>query len=363
VDSATGLETDEALGAAVAHALRGSWRVSPPPLAIPDELLARLVPVLLASGAAGLVCRRLDRSVFERGGARVLHDAYRSQALGASMRELEIAAAVSHLRSHGVEALLIKGWAAARAYAEPGLRPPGDIDLCVRKAHLETARAALRAAGTRLTVDLHADAPSYADRTADDLFARSEVVEVAGADVRIPCPEDHLRLMCLHLLRHGAWRPVWLCDVAAAVEGRAPGFRWQECLAGDPRRTKAVACVIGLATRVLGADPTGTPRETREDELPRWLEPAVLRQWGAGAGASARGPLAHRMSDLIRRPLRLREELRLRWRNPIQASFELAAPFNSLPRLPFQLAATLLRAPDFLRQIAERPGRVRARRA
>ncbi len=351
--------TNESLGTAIADALRGSWRASPPPLAITEEGLARLERVLLVSGAAGLVFRRLDPAARESASARALHDAYRSQALRASLREREIAEAVRRLRTEGVEPLLMKGWVAARGYAEPGLRPPGDIDLCVRKEQLETARAVLRDHGTGLAVDLHAGAPSYADRTADDLFARSEKVLVAGVDVSVPCPEDHLRLMCLHLLSHGAWRPVWLCDVAAAVEGRTPGFRWQECLAGDPRRTKAVACVVGLAARLLGADLSGTPGQGREGELPRWLEPAVRRQWAAGAGASAHGPLAHRMSGFLRRPLRLREELRLRWRNPIQASFELAAPFNSLPRLPFQLAATLRRAPDFLRQVTERSRRGR----
>jgi hypothetical protein len=327
-----------------------------------EDRLARLVPALVASGAAGLVCRRLDPTR-QLASARALRDAYRAQALRAALREREVARAVSQLRSRGVEALLIKGWAAARAYAEPGLRPPGDIDLCVRKGQVETARAALRAMDVPLAVDLHEDAPSYADRAVDELFARSEVVQVAGTDVSIPSAPDHLRLMCLHLLSHGAWRPVWLCDVAAAVEARGPGFAWDVCLAGDARRTEALGCVVGLAARLLGADLTGTPWQARAAALPRWLEPAVRRQWGSSAGASAHGPLANRVSGLVRRPRRWRDELRLRWRNPIQASFELAAPFNSLPRLPFQLAATLLRAPEFLRQMADRARRGGSRKA
>src|SRR5438477_4931957 len=318
--------TNDALGSATADALRGSWRASPPALVLDDEHLARLSPSLQASGSAGLVCRRLDAAARERASARGLRDAYRSQAIRASLREREIAEAASRLRAEGIRALLIKGWVAARAYAEPGLRPPGDIDLCVGKDQVEAARAALGPMAG-LILDLHPGAPSYVDRSLDDLVARSEEVPVAGAAVRIPCAEDHLRLMSLHLLGHGAWRPVWLCDVAAAVEARPAAFAWEQCLAGDPRRTEAVACVIALSARLLGADLTGTPWQERAAVLPRWLEPAVRRQWGAGTGASAHGRLADRTSDLVRRPAGLREEIRVRWRNPIQATFELAAPF------------------------------------
>jgi hypothetical protein len=348
------LAAGSAPGAALADALRGSWRAAPPPLAVTEEVLAAIAPALLVNGVAGLVWRRLHRNAQELSRAGVLREAYRFQALRAALREREIAAAVTRLRSHGVEPLLIKGWAAARAYAEPGLRPPGDIDLCVRAAQLEAARAALRTIDAGLLVDLHLEAPSYSDRSAEDLFARSRLVTLGDTNVRVPSAADHLRLMCLHLLSHGAWKPMWLCDVAAAVEAREPDFRWEDCLAGDPRRTDAVLCVIALAGSLLGADLAGTPGEQRSRSLPGWLAPAVLRQWEAGAGASAHGPLVDRLPSLFRRPARLWGELRLRWRNPIQATFELGAPFNGFPRLPLQLAATFRRAPGFVRQAWER---------
>ena len=339
-------------GAALADALRCSWRSLPPVLDITEERLVALAPALLMNGEAGLVWRRLDATARKRlPSARVLREAYRFQALRAALRVREIAEAVRLLRSRGVEPLLIKGWAIARLYPDHGLRPPGDIDICVRADQLETARGALRLASVALAVDLHSGAPAYGDRTVEELFARSELVEVGGTEVRIPGAPDHLRLLCLHLLSHGAWRPVWLCDVAAAIETRAPEFRWEDCLDGNPRHTQAVACVIGLAQRLLGADLTGTPLSEGGAKLPRWLVPALLRQWEQGLGASGQGPLANRLTDLIRRPGGLRAELRLRWRNPIQASFELGAPFNGWPRLPFQLVATLRRAPAFVRQV------------
>jgi hypothetical protein len=339
-------------GAALADALRGSWRSLPPALDITEQRLAALAPGLLRNGEAGLVWRRLDGAARTHlPSAGVLHDAYRFQALRAALRVREIAEAVRLLRSRGVEPLLIKGWAIARLYPDHGLRPPGDIDICVRPDQLATAREAFRLANVALPVDLHSGAPAYGDRTVDELFARSELVEVRGTHVRIPGAPDHLRLLCLHLLSHGAWRPVWLCDVAAAVEARAPEFRWEDCLSGNPRHTQAVACVIGLAQRLLGADLAGTPLSDGATKLPSWLAPAVLRQWEQGLGASGQGPLVNRLAGLLRRPGGLGAELRLRWRNPIQASFELGAPFNGWPRLPFQLLATLRRAPAFARQV------------
>ena len=45
--------------------------------------------------------------------------------------------------------------------------------------------------------------------------------------------EDQLRQLCLHLLRHGACRPLWLCDVAVMLESLPGDFDWDRCLGGD----------------------------------------------------------------------------------------------------------------------------------
>ena len=46
-----------------------------------------------------------------------------------------------------------------------------------------------------------------------------------GLDVRVLSPEDDLRFLCLHLLRHGAVQPLWLCDICVLLEARANDFR------------------------------------------------------------------------------------------------------------------------------------------
>ena len=184
-------------------------------------------------------------------------------------------------RAAGVEPLLAKGWAVARLYPEPGLRPYGDIDLFVRPEEYSAAETAL--AGfrpRRLLLDLQRGFPDLADHPLQEVFAHSQVAECGGVQVRIVGPEDQLRHLCVHLLRHGAWRPLWLCDVAAAVESVDVTFDWDYCLRGKRQRTQAVICAIGLAHQLLGARIEHTPLADRARRLPRWLVPAVLRQWG-----------------------------------------------------------------------------------
>jgi hypothetical protein len=166
------------------------------------------------------------------------------------------------------------------------------------------------------------------------------LVPLGGLQVRIVGPEDQLRLSCLHLLRHGAWRPLWLCDCGLLVETRSADFDWDYCLRGNRRHAKALLCVLRLANQLLGACVEETPAADRGGSLPSWLIPAVLRQWGRPYVRYADQPLA----NYLRSPAGLLPALRRRWPNPIEATFGMRAPFNELPRLPFQLADCVARS-------------------
>src|SRR5205823_777916 len=97
----------------------------------------------------------------------------------------------------------------------------------------------------------------------------------------------------------------------------------------------------GLAHQLLGAEIRDTPLVERARCLPRWLVPTVLRQWEAGSKLNRRRSLAF----TLRHPSQLLEQARCHWRSPIEATVELHAPFNELPRLPFQWLALLRRVP------------------
>ena len=324
--------------------LAGSWRREPPPVPMPEGL-ATLVPLLLRGGVAGLAWRVL------RGGGRsdapplsALQDAHRYQALETRVQQRAIASAVSVLRAEGVEPLLGKGRALSRLYPEPGLRPAGDVDLYVPPPQVDLARSALAAQGLG-GIDLHAGAAELADRRWEELVDRSVCLEIGATAVRVFGAEDHARLIALHLLRHGAWRPLWLCDLAVSVELQPVSFDWDRLLAGDPRRADGVGCALALARDLLGACLDGAPRRVRARVLPRWVVPSVLRLWHD----AERVPQSQRRpwTAAPKRPLAALRALLDRWPGPVEATANLRAPFNGLPRLPFQVAECVRRTSRF----------------
>src|SRR5262249_51460423 len=154
-------------GEVVAAALAGAWRPSPPPLPLSARAFAEVVPFLLETGGAGLLWRRVRQSdLRDSAPARRLRYGYRQAAAGMACHEQQLQQVIGLLRDAGVTALLVKGWSIARLYPESGLRPPGDIDLCVRPDHLPRALTVLtaNAAHCRL-VDLHAGVADLEDRT------------------------------------------------------------------------------------------------------------------------------------------------------------------------------------------------------
>ena len=242
-----------------------------------------------------------------------------------------------------------KGWAIARLYPKHGLRPYGDIDLYVSPEQWTATTDALASPGAPVCPgDLHRGSADLDDHTFTDLYRRSEVDDLGGVAVRILGPEDHLRLLCLHTLRHGAWRPLWLCDIGVALESRAVDFDWDYFLSGDRLRSDWVACAVGLAHQLLGVRVGDTPFEWRATHLPRWLVPTVLRQWSV-----LRTPHGCRMemATYLRHPAGLLDALRLRWPNAIEATIGVRGPFNELPRLPFQVGDALFRTARFLTQV------------
>jgi hypothetical protein len=316
--------------------------------------VAKRAPLLLASGAASLAWWRVRRSEFRTAPAALdLQDAYRLDALQAILHEREIVEALALLRSAGVEPILVKGWAAARLYPESGLRPYGDIDLCCRPDQIDDAAAALRRVKKpKYYLNLHRGFASLDELRWEELYARSQVVPLGEEKVRILAPEDHLRLLCVDLLRRGAWRPLWLCDIAVAMETRPADFDWDRCLTRNLRVADWVSCAIRLAHRVLNVPVDDTPVAARAKRLPRWLFRQVMRNWSAPfpdlyPPQSYGGPLI----VYIRARTRLLYALRKRWPDPIEATITVRGPLNEWPRLPFQIGHYAVKAGEFLAKL------------
>lgn len=349
---------EKSCGELVAAMLAKVWRNSPPKLELSVEEFGRVVPLLLKSGAGALGWWRVRDSELRNAPPAIeLHNAYRHFTLLSCVSEIHLAQVVASFRAIGVEAILIKGRAIASVYPEPGLRPYADFDFCVRREQYEVAAKnlrELREAG--INIDLHFSFGGVIGKTLDpktdaceieDIFARSHIINIAGSRVRVPAAEDHLRLVCLHLLKHGCHSPLWLCDVAALLESHSSSLNWERMLGTDRRFAWAIVCVIKLAQQLLGANEIfELPIEYRKKNLPRWLKPAVLKQWKLPSPHSHTDP--QRMSSHILHPTKWREALSVRWSNPIQATYYYDGAFNDFPRLPFLIGDGLSRVAHFI---------------
>lgn len=339
----------------LASFFEGAWRSSPPTLKISAEQLEEIAPMLLGSGAGPLGWWRVKNTdLCESRAVTELHEAYRLHSIQSLLYSHKIKLAFSLLRSHGIEPILIKGWASARLYPDAALRPYGDVDLCVRPDEYEQAQVVMDSPeGRECWVDLHAGMGRHDDTDWDELRKRSQLLNLDGVQVRVLGPEDHLRLSCVHFLDHGAWRPIWLCDIAAGVEAVTEAFDWDACLGRDERRAKWALSAIGLAHGLLGARLEHCPEFVRSARLPGWLMPCVLKSWERPCVKEHSPPELIMVS--LRHPSRMPRAMINRWPNPIEATVRVRGAFNEMPRLPFQVKDYLIQTGKFLARLKGLP--------
>ena len=340
----------------IASTLAGSWRREPSEANLTVRELEEIAPLLLRSGAGALGWWRVRHTPqLVSPVADELQNAYRLHALQVRLFSEKIKKAFSILRSNGIEPILIKGWANARLYPEPGLRPYGDIDLCVKPQQFSLADEILKdPAHTDLWVDLHSGLGRFDRKNWDEFYERTIPVRLDDMEVRVLGPEDHLRVNSIHFLDHGAWRPAWLCDIAALLEAATDSFDWNYCLGRDERRAMWIKCAVRLAHELLDARLERVPEEVRDARLPNWLLPSVLAQWERPT-CKENAP-QELFKDSMRHPSSVPRAILKRWPNPIEATIALHGAFNDFPRLPYQatryLAITglyITRLPDLLR--------------
>ncbi len=338
-------------GKLVSGFLSGSWRSIQGSLSTSSSQLDLLTPLLYGSGAGALGWWRVrETDLRTTESAEVLHQAYRLQALQARIHESKIQKIFRLLRAASVEPILIKGWVISRLYPQAGLRPFGDIDLFVRPEAVRKAQEVVQSDEAKdCWVDLHDRISELDDRDVNDLFFRSQLVSCGAEQIRVLSAEDHFALLAIHMLKHGAWRPLWLCDIALLLESIPDTFDWKLCLGAGKRRANWILTAVGLAQAVLNA-------EIRDDEIagqvspvPNWIISSVLKEWNAPF-ATRQPPMSHRapLRKYLREPSGLLGDLANRWPNPILATISVNGQFNRLPRLPYQLGNLVSRAGHFL---------------
>src|SRR5262245_9390096 len=329
-------------GRRIATVLAGAWRHSARPLEMSPEALDEITLALLRSKAAPLAWWRIRNSSLRvsRAGDH-LRKAYYHHGFLTALHARDLARIVTRLRAGGVEYVLVKGPAIGLLYPERGLRPFEDLDLCVRPDRHGAASVIVDGwAGEHSPVDLHRGFAQLYTRSWDDLYARSQPLMFSGVEVRVLSPEDHLRYLCLHQLKHGLSSPLWLCDIAVALESRPQTFDWDCALGADHRRGDWVACTIGLAHQLLGVSIDDTPIAGRARTLPRWLVRSVLDGWGRQCSPNYRPELHPKTWDIL---TRVPTTIRQYWPSPVAATVHLGMPFGNAPRMPIQVVDGFVR--------------------
>ncbi len=336
------------IGMELAKIMAGTWRQASfcKPV-FSSENLHRLAPLLTAGGGAALTwfSIRHHRSEFSQSILSLYREAYIGSVARAAAHEDELERVLFAFQAAGVRSILLKGWSVGRLYPESGLRPSGDIDLWIDPAQQAQANEVLkRVASGRQSVDLdHDQFHRFETRSFADFYASCDTVYLGSTPIKVLRREDQTRILCLHFLKHGGWRPIWLCDIAVLLESSNAAFCWELCVGSDARRARWIGCTIASARALLGARiPEGAPRCVTSNP-PVWFTRTILRDWSNPSAPNAPS-FAHLIPELKSRPWKLKSAVRDRWRNPIQATVDCNSAFDALPRWPYQLWDGISRA-------------------
>jgi hypothetical protein len=322
-------------GELIAALLAFSWRPSAPPTELRQADLDAIEPLLNRSGAAGLAWWRLrGSSLGNAPSSALLQQAYRYQALQAEVHENGIRRLFRCFGERSIPAIVAKGWAVARHYPDMALRPYGDIDVLVAPQDFAAAQDITRSPELRpFFFDLHYRFVDLHGRSFEELHARSEVVTLGNDRISVLGVEDHLALLCMHFLRHGGYRPIWLCDIAATAEALPEKFNWDICFGSDHRTRSWILSALTLACTVLGARVSFPNKLDSHRVLPAWITRTVLREWSNDATERQPVPLRQR----VRMGQSWRTIARVHWPNPIEASIRMDGKVGAMSQLPYQV--------------------------
>lgn len=254
-------------------------------------------------------------------------------------QEYKIAKTFELFRTHHIEPVLIKGWAAARNYPRKEDRIFLDIDVCVAPNVYERAFEIFTHYNKDgILIDLHNGLRHLDTVEWDDLFDNTELIEMRETNVRVLRAEDHLRVLCVHWLNDGAAIKDRLWDIYYAVENREIDFDWDRCLnTVDKERRRWIISAIGLAHLYLGLNLADTPIAEEVKRLPKWIIKTVEKEWADENNLK-------RLQDCLSDRKEFFRQLKKRFPpNPIQATVEVNGKFDDKPRIIYQIKDIILR--------------------
>lgn len=265
--------------------------------------------------------------------------------LQTQIQEQRIEKVFKVFREAGFEPILIKGWSAARYYPEPNSRLSADTDIAVKPADFLECEALLRQQSIG-GVDLHCGLRHLDTVSWNDLFANSKLIKLNKTEVRVLCPEDHLRILCVHWLTDGGVSKDRLRDVLYLIQTHSKDFDWGKCLdkVSEIRR-HWIICTVGLAVKYLGLETKNEEINNVAKNLPAWLSQTVENEWNSGVSLKPLQNCLNSRGEFF-------EQLRKRIPpNPIQATIDMEGRFDEGSRIFYQLGSFLLRVKPSLKRI------------
>jgi hypothetical protein len=218
-----------------------------------------------------------------------LQRSVQGNALNNLLMMRELIRLIGEMESRQIRVLPYKGPTLAMiAYGDLSLRQCGDLDILVPQRDIEKSKAVLLASGYQpnfktdevteanrialpqeydfvysrkdpaVMVELHWQVMGKLfsfDPDPDDLWNRAVPQKIAGASMRMLCPEDLLLVLCGHGMKHFWTRLGWICDIAEFIRS-CPKIDWQILLKRSRELNANGMLLLGLtlANRVVGAD-------------------------------------------------------------------------------------------------------------
>jgi len=203
--------------------------------------------------------------------------------------------------------------------------------------------------GRQLSIDLHRELRHLDSRPWSEIFNDSDTVDLNGCGIRIPCEEDHLRIISTHWLTDGGENKEKLWDIYFAVENRSEGFSWEKCLGSvSANRQTWVICAIGAAHRYLDLTIDDLPFAHDAKRLPKWFSDTLEKEWQSGMRIKP-------LTSLVRSPRDFIQQVRKRLPpNPIRATIENGGNMFEGSRFVHQLAVMRRRARPSINKVLHR---------
>lgn len=267
-------------------------------------------------------------------------DDIRWALLDKKVKAERLVTAVRHLRNHGIDPIVIKGWAVARKYPKDILRTYADIDLAVSPDSFSQVRDLLRTDEFRgFGIDPHSGLRTLDTLSWNEIFDRSILVELNGENIRVLSDEDNLRVTAIHWLLDGGVFRKRLTDVKYLAENGGGDLDWDRCIyATGPVRASWVLSALAAARDHENLDTLTLPPAVREVQLPEWFQHTLEKEW-------KRGPYTRIPIRLcLTKPGRLFEQISRRIPpNPIASTIITGSPIDSSSRFPIQMKRLFVR--------------------